>query len=55
MVIASIKNVDKDFDPTVTVGANVVNHKRDENVKLDSVKVTQVSFLHSGEFAREEK
>ena len=51
---ASIKNVDKDFDPTVTVGANVeaiTNVMK--NVKLDSVKVPQVSFAHSGDLPGE--
>ena len=51
---ALIKNVDKDFDPTVTVGADIeaITNVMD-NVKSDTLKFTQVSFAHSGDLPGE--
>lgn len=51
---ASIKNADKNFDPTVTVGAKVEaisNVMKD--VKSKTLKYTQVSFAHSGDLPGE--
>lgn len=51
---ASIKNADKNFDPTVTVGAKVEaisNVMKD--VKSETLKYTQVSFAHSGDLPGE--
>ena len=51
---ALIKNVDKDFDPTVTVGADIeaITNVMDKVIS-DTLKFTQVSFAHSGDLPGE--